>query len=130
MIIDFKVFFKDIKTIEIAVLMTVIAVFAKYFAAVATQKTFRLTKEQGGVIFGLSAAHAAATLAIVMVGYNIITVSYTHLDVYKRQVKLRVMLHDELFSIAKKAIKLKQDTNLVSSNSVRGWMFFFLWTRK
>ena len=72
MIIDFKVFFKDIKTIEIAVLMTVIAVFAKYFAAVATQKTFRLTKEQGGVIFGLSAAHAAATLAIVMVGYNII----------------------------------------------------------
>ena len=51
MIIDFKVFFKDIKTIEIAVLMTVIAVFAKYFAAVATQKTFRLTKEEGGVIF-------------------------------------------------------------------------------
>ncbi len=72
MIIDFRVFFKDIKTIEVAVLMTIIAVFAKYFAAVATQKTFRLTKEQGGVIFGLSAAHAAATLAIVMVGYNII----------------------------------------------------------
>lgn len=72
MIIDFKVFFKDIKTIEIAVLMTVIAVFSKYFAAVVTQKSFRLTKEQGGIIFGLSAAHAAATLAIVMVGYNII----------------------------------------------------------
>ncbi len=72
MIIDFRVFFKDIKTIEVAVLMTIIAIFAKYFAAVATQKTFRLTKEQGGVIFGLSAAHAAATLAIVMVGYNII----------------------------------------------------------
>lgn len=72
MIIDFGVFFKDIKTIEIAVLMTVIAILAKYLAAIATQKTFRLTKEQGGVIFGLSAAHAAATLAIVMVGYNII----------------------------------------------------------
>lgn len=72
MLIDFRIFFKDIKTIEIAVLMTVIAVIAKYLAAVATQKTFRLTKEQGGIIFGLSAAHAAATLAIVMVGYNII----------------------------------------------------------
>ncbi|MGZ5263349.1 MAG: cation:proton antiporter, partial [Kaistella sp.] len=53
-------------------LMTIIAIIAKYVAAVATQKTFRLTKEQGGLIFGLSAAHAAATLAIVMVGYNII----------------------------------------------------------
>ncbi|MGZ5209658.1 MAG: cation:proton antiporter [Kaistella sp.] len=72
MLIDFKIFFKDSKTIEIAVLMTIIAVIAKYLAAVATQKTFRLTKEQGGLIFGLSAAHAAATLAIVMVGYNII----------------------------------------------------------
>ncbi|MGA9212935.1 cation:proton antiporter [Kaistella sp.] len=72
MIIDFRVFFKDFKTIEIAVLMTIIAIAAKYLAAVATQKTFKLTKEQGGIIFGLSASHAAATLAIVMVGYNII----------------------------------------------------------
>jgi len=72
MLIDFKIFFKDSKTIEIALLMTVIGVLSKYLAAFATQKTFRLTKEQGGVIFGLSAAHAAATLAIVMVGYNII----------------------------------------------------------
>ena len=72
MLIDFKIFFKDSKTIEIALLMTVVGVLSKYLAAVATQKTFKLTKEQGGVIFGLSAAHAAATLAIVMVGYNII----------------------------------------------------------
>lgn len=72
MIIDFSVFLKDIKTIEVAILMTVIGILAKYLAAVFTQKSFRLTKEQGGVIFGLSTAHAAATLAIVMVGYNII----------------------------------------------------------
>lgn len=72
MIIDFSVFLKDMKTVEIALLMTVIGIASKYFAAVATQKTFKLTKEQGGIIFGLSASHAAATLAIVMVGYNII----------------------------------------------------------
>lgn len=72
MIIDFSVFFKDIKTVEIALLMTVIGIVSKYLAAVFTQKTFRLTKDQGSIIFGLSASHAAATLAIVMVGYNII----------------------------------------------------------
>ena len=56
MLIDFKIFFKDSKTSEIALLMTVVGVLSKYLAAVATQKTFKLTKEQGGVIFGLSAA--------------------------------------------------------------------------
>ena len=44
MIIDFSVFLKDMKTVEIALLMTVIGIASKYFAAVATQKTFKLTK--------------------------------------------------------------------------------------
>ncbi|GAA4439835.1 cation:proton antiporter [Ravibacter arvi] len=72
MIIDFSVFFKSWETIKVALLMTVAAVGTKYLAAVATQKTFRLSREEGGLIFGLSTASAAATLAAVMVGYNII----------------------------------------------------------
>ena len=38
-----------------------------------TQKTFHLSTDQRSVIFGLSNAQAAATLAAVMVGYNVIT---------------------------------------------------------
>ncbi|EJW92922.1 Na+/H+ antiporter, partial [gut metagenome] len=45
----------------------------KYIAAWMTQKTFKLSNDQRRVIFGLSNAQAAATLAAVMVGYNIIT---------------------------------------------------------
>lgn len=52
--------------------MLVASVGGKYISAVATQKTFRLSKEEGKLIFGLSSASAAATLASVMVGYNII----------------------------------------------------------
>lgn len=37
-----------------------------------TQKTFRMSVDQRRVIFGLSNAQAAATLAAVMVGYNVI----------------------------------------------------------
>ncbi|KFE98714.1 sodium:proton antiporter [Chryseobacterium formosense] len=72
MLIDFKVFFKSWETLEVAAIMLTASIGGKYLSAVATQKTFRLSKEEGRLIFGLSSASAAATLASVMVGYNII----------------------------------------------------------
>lgn len=72
MIIDFAAFFKSWETIAVALIMIACSIGGKYLAAVATQKTFKFTKPEGGVIFGLSAASAAATLAAVMVGYNIV----------------------------------------------------------
>ena len=55
--------------------MTLVATISKYLAAWVTQKTFGFSSDQRRVIFGLSNAQAAATLAAVLVGYNII-VSY------------------------------------------------------
>ncbi|WP_343610656.1 cation:proton antiporter [Chryseobacterium oranimense] len=72
MLIDFKVFFKSWETLEVAGIMLIASIGGKYISAVMTQKTFRLSKEEGKLIFGLSSASAAATLASVMVGYNII----------------------------------------------------------
>lgn len=72
MLIDFTVFFKDFETIKVALLMIAISIGGKYLASIVTQKTFKYTKPEGGIIFGLSSASAAATLATVTVGYNII----------------------------------------------------------
>jgi Kef-type K+ transport system membrane component KefB len=72
MLIDVRVFFVDVQTIFVAVVMTVVATFSKYVAAMLTQKTYSLSKAQRDVIFGLSNAQAAATLAAVLVGYQII----------------------------------------------------------
>src|SRR5690606_38116293 len=72
MLIDFKVFISSWETIAVAGVMMAASFAGKYLAAVAAQKTFRLSKEEGKLIFGLSSASAAATLAAVMVGYNII----------------------------------------------------------
>lgn len=72
MLIDFTVFFKSFETIKVAAIMLVASIGGKYISAVITQKTFKFTKEEGKLIFGLSSASAAATLATVMVGYNII----------------------------------------------------------
>ena len=72
MLIDYRAFFTNIETIKVGVVMIVVATVAKYAAAWLTQKTFRLSLDQRRVIFGLSNAQAAATLAAVMVGYNVI----------------------------------------------------------
>ena len=72
MLIDLKVVFNGFNTLIVAVVMCAIAISGKYLAAVITRKTFKMSKEEGLMIFGLSSSHAAATLAVVTVGYNIV----------------------------------------------------------
>lgn len=72
MLIDYRVLFSSYNALIIAVVMTVVATVAKYLAAIATQKAFKFSKDQGLIIFGLSNSQAAATLAAVLIGYNII----------------------------------------------------------
>ncbi|MDR3184386.1 MAG: cation:proton antiporter, partial [Prevotellaceae bacterium] len=72
MMVDFRLFFRDIDTIVAAGVMTTVAMLAKFIAAWLTQKTFRFSVDERHLIFGLSNAQAAATLATVLVGYNII----------------------------------------------------------
>lgn len=56
----------------VAVVMTVIATLSKFMAAWITEKNFKLTRDEGRLIFGLSNAQAAATLAAVLIGYEVI----------------------------------------------------------
>ena len=72
MLVDVSVLFKGWGAIQVAAVMIVIAVISKFLAALFTQKSFRLSKEERQLIFGLSNARVGATLAIVLVGYNII----------------------------------------------------------
>ena len=72
MLVDYRAFFSDFETIKVAAIMTVVATFAKFAAAWLTQKSLRFTVDERRLIFGLSNAQAAATLAAVLVGYNVI----------------------------------------------------------
>ena len=71
-LIDYLAFFTSFDTIQVGIVMIIVATIAKYAAAWLTQKTFRMSVDQRRIIFGLSNAQAAATLAAVMVGYNVI----------------------------------------------------------
>jgi Kef-type K+ transport system membrane component KefB len=72
MLVDVSVLFKGFGALRVAGVIIIIAVVAKYIAAILTAKLFKLTNDEGKLIFGLSTSHAAATLAIILVGYNII----------------------------------------------------------
>jgi nucleotide-binding universal stress UspA family protein len=72
MLVDYRAFFNDFETIKVAAVMTIVATSAKFIAAWLTQKTFKFSIDERRLIFGLSNAQAAATLAAVLVGYNVI----------------------------------------------------------
>lgn len=72
MLIDYRAIFSGWETLEVAAVMIVMVTLSKYIAAALTAKTFRLSGDQRRMLFGLSVAHVAGTLAVVMVGYNLI----------------------------------------------------------
>jgi Kef-type K+ transport system membrane component KefB len=72
MLVNFNVLFNGWGALRVAGVIVAVAITTKFIAAWITQKSFKLLPEEGRMIFGLSTSHAAATLAIILVGYNII----------------------------------------------------------
>lgn len=72
MLVDIRTFTSGWTAIWVALVMTVIATATKFAAAWITEKNFRLTRAEGCLLFGLSNAQAAATLAAVLIGYKVI----------------------------------------------------------
>ena len=72
MLIDVKVIFGGGDALKVAGVMIVVALGGKWIASWLTQKIYRMSVLECELMFGLSNAQAAATLAAVLVGYNII----------------------------------------------------------
>jgi Kef-type K+ transport system membrane component KefB len=70
MIVDISVVTQGWTAAFVAAVLTIGALFGKWLAAFFTQVIFKYSKTQRKLIFGLSSSHAAATLAVILVGYN------------------------------------------------------------
>ncbi len=70
MLVDVRVLFNGPMAMMIAVTLTIVALLGKWIAAFATQQLFRYSADQRQLIFGLSSSHAAATIAVILVGYQ------------------------------------------------------------
>lgn len=70
MIVDISVLTSGTEAIVVAITLSAVALIGKWIAAFFTQKAFGYTGPQRQLIFGLSAGHAAATLAVILVGFR------------------------------------------------------------
>lgn len=72
MLIDIHVILGEGDALKVAGVMIVMALSGKWLACWLTQKIYRMSAVERESMYGLSTAQAAATLAAVLVGYNII----------------------------------------------------------
>ncbi|KEO73029.1 cation:proton antiporter [Anditalea andensis] len=70
MLVDVSVILSGPQALIVAGTLSVVALFGKWLAALFTQLVFRYSNAQRQLIFGLSSAHAAATLAVILVGFR------------------------------------------------------------
>jgi Kef-type K+ transport system membrane component KefB len=70
MLVDITAFSQGVETLILAAALIIVALLSKYAAACATQILYRYTRAERLLLFGLSSSHAAATIAVVVIGYN------------------------------------------------------------
>jgi mannitol/fructose-specific phosphotransferase system IIA component (Ntr-type)/nucleotide-binding universal stress UspA family protein len=71
MLVDPRVFISDLATWKVAIAMCVTVVATKFLAAMISRRVLGYTSTEGWVMFGLTVNQAAATLAAVVVGFNL-----------------------------------------------------------
>lgn len=70
MLVNTNVIFSGSSALVVAGTLSAVALLGKWVAAWVTQHVLKYSKVQRQLIFGLSSAHAAATLAVILVGYK------------------------------------------------------------
>lgn len=72
MLIDIHVIFGQGDALKVAAVMIIVALVGKWIASWLTQKIYKMAPIERELMFGLSNAQAAATLAAVLIGHEII----------------------------------------------------------
>ena len=71
MMVNLKPMFNDVNAIVVVLIIVVTSTLSKLIASTIARKMFRFNHAQGLVMFGLSEAHAAGAIAMVMVGTSL-----------------------------------------------------------
>ncbi len=80
MLVDVKVLFEGTEILIMAAVIIILAFATKWLGAFIMQKIYKYSTVQRNLIFGLSSARAAATLAVILVGYELGIIGETALN--------------------------------------------------
>ena len=70
MLINLRAMVHDTDVLFVAIVMISCALVGKWIASAVTAKMYRMNRNEMSLLFGLSNARAAATIAIVLIGYS------------------------------------------------------------
>ena len=85
MLIDYRLVIYSSETIIISIILTIASVIAKLVSAYISGKILHFTKDEIGLLFGLSASQAAVVIATALIGYNM---GIIHIDLLNAAVVL------------------------------------------
>jgi Kef-type K+ transport system membrane component KefB len=71
MLVDLRVLFHGYNALIFAAVLSGVALITKFLAAWLTQIIYKYNKYERNIIFGLSSSHAAATMAVILVGFKL-----------------------------------------------------------
>lgn len=111
MLVDIKVIFQDYMIVLLAVMFTVVSTFGKWLAALVSQLLFKFNRNQRELMTGLSSAHTAGTLAIILAGQKVGLVDGNILNATIIFMLLSCILSSLITQSASKKIALTIDSD-------------------
>ena len=122
MMIDVSLLWSGWLTIVIAIVMIATKLAGKWFASWLAQKSFSLQPTERQLMFGLTHATAAGTLAIVTIGYE--TGIFTDEILNAAVLMILVLCTSASFvtEYAAKQLALQEEARLESDKGINGWL--------
>lgn len=124
MLIDVSAFFSSWTVLMIAGVMIATKLLGKWLAAALSQWQFRLQGMERQLIFGLTHATAAGTLAIVQIGYNAGIFSSEVLNAAVLMILILCTISSFVTEHATKQLALQEEARLAVDKDVDEWLVF------
>ncbi|MBQ6748532.1 MAG: cation:proton antiporter [Paludibacteraceae bacterium] len=122
MLIDVSVFWSGWTTIVIAAVMIATKMAGKWFAAWLAQKSFALQPVERQLMFGLTHATAAGTLAIVTIGYETGVFDNAILNAAVLMILVLCSTASFITEYAAKRLALQEEARLEADKSDETWL--------
>lgn len=122
LMIDIQVFWSGWSTLIIAAVMILTKLLGKSIAAWIAQFVFRFSKHERQLVFGLSHATAAGTLAIVTIGYQMGVLSAEVLNAAVLMILVLCTTASFITEHAAKELALQEGTKLEADHEDDYWL--------
>ncbi len=128
MMIDVRVFWSGATTWILALTMILVKLSGKWLAAFVAEHQWRMSATERRLMFGLTAASAAGTLAVVTIGYNAQVFSAQVLNAAVLMILVLCSVSSFVTEHAAKRLALQEDAQMSADKEEERWQVLSLST--